>query len=797
MKFDRQARWIWTTETHPNQFVAALRFVTLVAAPRQATLRIFADTKYKLYINGQFVNAGPAHFRKPVVSVDAHEVGAFLQKGKNTLLVIAHYVGTTVKYNAVEKPGLIVDFQAKLAGGKSLSAVSDASWKVADLGCWNQVTPRRNWAMEHVEDVDLAHPAFRILARYASSDYAAGPARNEPASLWQKPTVQDRPDLELRERQVARLGWTREEAPLPTIFRTNTEIHNLPDTAVRIDHEYIRPAWDADAYEMTRSGLVRLERREGEPGFGLCYDFRHMCAGDAAAEIYCDAPCTLDLAMAEAARTDGHPIVWRNGTQYYARYHLVAGLNRVRFYHSNGHRYMYLVIKDSVGMVEMRKVTAHQGRADLDFRDVLACDDRVAESLYRISRSSLMLNTQSVLCDCNTREQGAYWGDSLWVSDSVGHQTGDFRHMRNLCISMTDEVRANGPILPGCLYGLGEPLYDFGLVPVEILWRYYRFTGDQAILRAHLATARAIVEAYRGYRDPNGLLAVRNFKAAEGAVGRGLLFLDHPGNTWHPMTTTGIDRHDYSSGLNLFYLQALQALAAMERACGIRTRLAGEIAALTQTLREHFFVPAQGLVADSSPFPDGHSPRYSQIANALAITTGVLDEAQSRQALEQVLDIPRHPWVAQGTPYSSYFLADAAARTGLVDLAVRTFSREFKPMLERGATTTWEAWNADNHDSLNHAWSAPLPWLVRNGVMGLREIKPGYATAALTPQFKAFDRFAACCCLPQGEVEMAWTRVRTDAWDFRVHLPKGVTGVLQLPKGTRRFTGTWMGLVVS
>ena len=786
---------MWTPEVHPNQFVAALRTFTLTAPPRRATLRLFADTKYKLYINGQFVNAGPAHFRKPVVSVDAHDVASYLNKGRNTILIVAHFVGSTVKYNAVDKPGILVDLTTNSGRGQDAGIVSDAQWRVAGLECWNQATPRRNWAMEHVEDLNLTHPSFLILARYAAGDYAAGPAQNEPAGLWQKPALHDRPDLELRERQVAPLQWTREDAPLPVIFRTNTEVYNLPDTAVRLDHEYTKPAWDETAYEMTRSGCVRFDRREGEPGFALCYDFRHMCAGDPAAEIVCAAPCTLDFALAEAARSDGHPIVWRNGTLHYARFHLAAGVNRVRFYHSNGHRYLYLVLKDVVGPVEIRSVTAHQGRASLDFSDTLTCNDRTAESLYRISRNSLMLNTQSVLCDCNTREQGAYWGDSLWVSDSVGHQTGDFRHMRNLCITMTDEVRANGPVLPGCMYGLGEPLFDFGLIPVEILHRYHSFTGDLAIARAHLPTAQTIVRAYETFRDPNGLLAVRNLKAGSGIEKNGLLFLDHPGNTWHPMTTVGIDRRDYSAGLNLLYLQALQALDALERACGQRSHRSREIATLTHTIRSLFFIEEHGLLADSSPLAAGEPHRFSQIANALGITTGVLEGAQARHALEQVMDIPRHPWISQGTPYSYYFLADAAARTGLGDEAVRVFCRDFTPMLERGATTTWEAWNADNHDSLNHAWSAPLPWLIRNAIMGLRALRPGYGESSLTPQVKAFDQMEARCCIPQGVVEMAWTRETPDSWRLKAVAPKGVSCTLNLPRGKRRFEGTWVGLV--
>ena len=790
------ARWIWTDAVAANSMIACRGTLKLPAAPRRAALRIFADTKYKVYINGRFAGAGPAPFRKPVVMVDAFDATPFLCAGANTVLIVAHFIGSEVKYNIAEQPGVIAALEVGLAGGRTAQLATGAAWRVADLTCWNRAAPRRNWAIEHVEDVDLAHPAFRILARHASDDYAADGAQREEAGLWQAPRVFDRPDLELRGRQVPPLRWTREDLTRPAmIYRTNTERYNLQDTAVRLDHEYIRPEWDERVHELTRDATVRFERREGEPGFALLYDFGRVCAGEPAAEIVCDQPCTLDFALAENLRADGHPIVWRNGSLYYARYHLTAGVNRVRFYHFNGHRYFYLVFKDAIGAVEVRHVTTHHCRADLDFRDALACDDRVAEGVYRISRRSLALNTQANTYDCNTREQGTYWGDGVWIADSVGHQTGDFRHLRHLCYAMTDEYRACGPMLPSSLYGLGQPLYDYGLVPVEVLRRYYRYTGDLAAVRDNLDTARAIVALYRTFKETHGLLTVQAIKTGDEKYRAGLLFLDHSGNGWHPQTTTGMDRRDPNAGFNLFYLQALQGLAELERACGNRSSLDAEIAAVAAAIRDTCHVAEYGLIADAAPAP-GHPPRFSQLVNALAITTGLLTGEAARHALATVLDIPRHPWVSQGTPYSTFFLAEAAACTRQADRAVRAFCRDFLPMLTRGATTTWEAWNAENHDSLNHAWSAPMPYLVRRAVMGLAPLRPGYAQAVLNPALDAFDVFEGRCVIPQGDVSVSWSRVKPDGYDLRVTLPAGVTGVLSLPQGRARpIRGTWRGTV--
>ncbi len=799
------SRWIWTEEVKPNSFVAATREISLDVIPESATFAIFADTKYKLYINGRFVNAGPAPFRKPVIFVDQYDVTPFLVKGNNTIAILAHFVGSTTKYNVVERPGIFAELVLNADTTAPRIFGTDETWRVAPLACWAANTPQRNWAIEHVEDVDLGHPDFALLSRFAHEDYhltgqgdleGGNPLPplfpcDQPSAT---PNTFDRPDLELRMRMVPLLRWDQEDVRLPQkIYRGNTEIHNWQDTAVRLDHEHVWLELEEAVYEMTRAGHVRFERREGEPGFLFLYDFGRVCAGEPAVEIICDSACTVDVCLAEDLTAAGRPNIWRTGGLYYARYHLQPGLNQVRFYHFNGHRFLYLSMKDAIGNVEITRVTTHHCRADIDFADQFSSEDRSAESLYRICRRALMLNTQAYTYDCNTREQGAYWGDGIWIVDSVGHATGDFSHMRHLCYAATEEVNVRGPFIDGSLYGLGAPLYDYCLVPPECLWRYYRYTGEVKTVEDNIDAIRTIVTAFRKLKADNGLLALSNIPDVGNDFRKGLLFLDHPGNSWHPMTTVGIDRRDYNAGFNLYYLQAVQALAGLEGVLGHDTAtLVSEIAELKQAVLRNCFIPEKGLVADAMS-PEVSSPQFSQITNALAITTGLLEGDAAKYALSAVMDIPRHPWISQGTPYTYFFLAEAAAYCRLADEAVRTFTRDFGDMVKRGATTTWEAWRAENHDSRNHAWSAPLPHLIRRAALGLEPVKFGYAKLALCPDFSAFDCFSATCMIPQGAVRVAWKRATPTTFTLSVSVPPGVTAVLRLGSRTIEFSGSWQG----
>lgn len=798
-EYRSDAMFIWCPWCRENQYVAALGAVNLPAMPERVCIRIFADVKYKLYVNGEFVNSGPAQFRRPEVRYDFYDISGQTRSGRNEVFVIAYHAGVTLKYNTAAEPGILADVRAE-CGGKTFSLTTGPDWKVADLECWSAGTPRKNWAIEFVEEISVSHPAFGLLARYASCDYGLETEgvgeKGIDQGLWTEPRVFDCPDLVLRERGVADLVWRREDAPLPSgVFRTNTEIYSLQDSAVRLDHEKLFRETDDGVYEALKYGFVCVDRREGEKGYGFVYDMRRMCAGDVTVEIRCEAPCTVDVALAENLRADGHPVIWRNGGIYLVRYRLAKGRNLIRNYHFNGQRYMYVSAKDAAGRFEIVRVTVNRCRAGLDYRDGFSCEDRRAETLYRICRRSIMLNTQADLHDCNTREQGVYWGDSIWIADSVGHMTGDFRHMRELCLASVSEKKALG-MLNGSLYGLGGPLYDYCLVPPELLARYYAFTGDRSVVDETVDTVREIVEEFRGYRNSDGLLETGRIAGRGRNTRGGILFLDHPGNGWHPMTTTGIDREDVNSGFNLFFLQALKALDFLEKSCGGGSGCSAEADRLAEVIRGVFLMKNTGLIADSVN-AGKKTYRYSQIANALAVTTGVFCREEARTALSMLLDIERHPWISQGSPFSYFFLADAAAVSGMVGAAVRAFVRDYAVMYGAGATTTWEAWNAENHDSLNHAWSAPMPFLVRKAVMGLRPTAPGYLEAQLQPQFSCFDTFGGQCMTPRGGVSVSWRRVDPATVAAEVRVPEGIKCRLVLPDvSSEMISGQWAGSVV-
>ncbi|MEI7535186.1 MAG: hypothetical protein WCK57_12530, partial [Verrucomicrobiae bacterium] len=84
----------WAKDLPPgrNQFVSfERRFVCSATTP--ATLHLFADTRYRLYVNGEFVAYGPGCFVTAHPEYDTNDLTPLLRAGENLLRVEVNYYG--------------------------------------------------------------------------------------------------------------------------------------------------------------------------------------------------------------------------------------------------------------------------------------------------------------------------------------------------------------------------------------------------------------------------------------------------------------------------------------------------------------------------------------------------------------------------------------------------------------------------------------------------------------------------------------------------------------------------------
>ena len=129
------AQWIWHADkdvTTHNQAIVARKIVTLNAV-KHAEIKITADSYYRLFINGVWINDGPCRSWPEHFQYDVHDVTPYLHAGENEIKVVARYSGCHDSRRVVQQAGLWVQLDLKFDDGQECRIISDQSWHVSRI----------------------------------------------------------------------------------------------------------------------------------------------------------------------------------------------------------------------------------------------------------------------------------------------------------------------------------------------------------------------------------------------------------------------------------------------------------------------------------------------------------------------------------------------------------------------------------------------------------------------------------------------------------------------------------------
>src|SRR5690606_18500080 len=104
--------------------------------------------------------------------------------------------------------------------------------------------------------------------------------------------------------------------------------------------------------------------------------------------------------------------------------------------------------------------------------------------------------------------------------------------------------------------------------------------------------------------------------------------------------------------------------------------------------------------------------------------------------------------------------------------------------LARGATATWESWNAlDGTESLSHSWGAVgLVGYVRY-ILGFAPLEPQHSRVPVRPLLfaDALTQASGRLFTDRGEVKLAWARNENGSYAMDVRIPDTMTAELWIP----------------
>ena len=762
--------WISHAEAGPTVRPIVLHFrrmVTLPNKPREYKVRVTADNRFIVFVNGARIASGPStgdihHWREESIDLAPH-----LKRGANVIAATVWNGVQPLKLPANPTPGQVMAaqgsslftntaplFQQSVATGFRLIGEGDAEalstgqpgWRVKrDQGRgfangWSQVK-RWYYVAGNPEKIDAAKADFD----------AAGP--QEKGEGWQDAVPA--PDAAKRTLVADRLPQqtytpvaagkvVRTDLPAAMGFpaRTVTIPANSKATLL-IQRDAMVSAYPQLDVSGGKGAAIKLLWTEA------LYDAQGR-KGDRNL-IEDRKPIGIwDSFIADGEKRSFAPLWWRTW------------------------RYAEITVETKDQPLVLEGLRAYETGYPFQQIGKFESDDPELARIFDIGWRTARIDAHETYMDTAYWEQLQYAGDTrlqMLISYAV---SGDPR-LAEQAIDAFAASDADGGLMEGAWPTRGNNVIaPFALMWVGMLddWRLRQ--PDAAPIVRNIPRMRRVLDWFETYRRPSGLLG-KNPQWN---------FIDWVGQPASDRTIfPSYGKTDESCLMSVSWLGALQQGAAIEAAFGdnsVAQRYAGRAETVKAAIRNRCWVPARGLYADN---PDGD--RFSQHMNALAILYDVANRDESGPIIDRIMapgkGIDAPEGITSVSYYFSWYLAQALVHAGKSERYLDML-KTWRDLLAMHYTT----WPEERDDagqggkghstrSDSHAWSAHPSADLLGIVAGIGPAAPGYARLKVEPALGSLKTLSATAATPQGPVSVRY-RISGSTLNAEITRPAALPG---------------------
>ncbi len=759
-----QARWLWPSEPRfdlPNKHAQARRTFALKKVPKQAEIRITADSRYRLWVNGNSVSRGPARGYQASWPFDRVDIAPFLRVGQNVIAVHVLSLGVgTFSYVHAGAAGLLV---AGTVGEHDLA--TGGSWKIRFAPEQRRHLRRASIQMGFQEEVLAEHLDDWRSPSYRDQDWGYTGGLDAGSMPWHS----------VEERGIPLM---RESDALPQVqthtARRTSGTAQVEDPVLALTQD--NPNWlAADCPLRQRRGWVELEF----PAAGA----HGMTAVslDVGAEIVANldlewqggsAGAQCDMIVCERVTERGPIIEDPHGgcmEAFGLRVQLDGKPGAYEQFDHWGFRHVIIVVRATTAPLRLRLRLRAVGYP-LEAVAPLRTGDAVMDAVWDMSVRTQQRCSLDAYVDCPWREQAQWWGDARVQAANTFVLSADHRLLQRGIRSLAGMKVPNGltyghapTIAHSCI------LPDFTLTWIATLHDLWWQTGDLDVVREQLPRVREALEYFRERCVRTG--------PARGLLpydARYWLFLD-----WCPIFKDG-----HPTLYQLLYVEALDLLTGLLQKCGEKAEaqaIAKEAAQARAAARR---LQKNGIFAGGRNWQGELIAQDSAHCDALAALLHIVPERQG-VLIQRLKDLTAgditSPLPMRPSPFFMHYVLSALDRAGEGAAVVDCIRRWWGNMHERGLDCTEEMWfSAPGRASLCHAWSAhPIVHLTRI-LLGIRQTGVAWSTVDINPAFLT-PHASGAVATPHGPIHMTWDRKRDGTARGEVTVPKGIRARLILP----------------
>jgi len=779
------AQWI----AHPESTVQPVGIYhfrlafTIGAVPPGLIVRVTADQRFRLFLNGTFMGSGPAQGDAQHWRFERIDLAPMLRSGRNILAAVIWYgEGATTGVNQMGvTPGFLLSVETPGDdGGKDLSIdTGKAAWRVMrnpghsflpirpeDMAGYFALGPMERieanlypwgWAEADFDDStwNAAAAGLSGQPRETTAPGGNGGHALEPSPL---PAQQLMPESLGRVVRVEGLSTATVSAgalvTVPVVIPPGTKARLLIDHAV-----------------MT-TAMLSLDTDQGD---GAIVRLRY----------------TEALVDAQGNKGDRNEVAGRHCQGYADEFTLDGKSRTFEPLYWRTFRFLQVEIESAGEPVVLRRLTTVFTGASLDPRAKFDASDPQLATIWNVGVRSLRCNAHEAYSDCPYWEQLQYIGDTrLSALTSFAIAGPRARPMVRNALELFDASRIPDGITqsryPSTVMQLIPPFSLWYVEMIRDFWMHSDDEKDPSFIRGLLPGVRGVLDWFLDRTNEHGLLGPLPWWN----------FVD-----W-PFTNAGAPPGAIdpalggSSILTLQLILALRTAEALEESFGNQGNAERDrrtVGTLAQKVRELCWDSRRGLMADV-PLQNGKAVTYSQHATSLAILAGVLSPEENTIAGKSLLSAMMGTGFHDVIPtwlYFRYYVHRALVVAGHGDSYVDWLGL-WRHELALGLTTWPENPSPSRSDC--HAWGSHPTRDLLTVVLGVESAAPGFREIWITPRLGKLEWAEGVVPHPKGEINVKLRRVPAGI-SAEISLPPSVPGKLISGNRHRPIEGHFSGIL--